>query len=245
MMPRDMTSGFPNRGRMRRNPFDRRNNRSTPLRRLHISRSYSQGSIRLPRGGTAGPDPKSSTGRRPPLPSYARSINGDGFPCRSPGRWGGPRPSGASRARPGDNGNVTAVRASRQPDGSRWSIPTGSAAGLRAVFPSRTGSVGTDLHDRAVHRHRFRLDLDELFLPDILENPFGNPALRPAVHPGVDGMPTSEPGRQSPSFAAMLGNIRDGIGYLRVQDAHIPPLYPKKRCNLLIVPFSQIHLEPP
>ena len=31
---------------------------------------------------------------------------------------------------------------------------------------------------------------------------------RPKIHPGVDGMPTPEPGWQSPPFAAVLGNIQ-------------------------------------
>ena len=73
--------------------------------------------------------------------------------------------------------------------------PAGLADGLRAVFLPRTGSIGMNLHDCAVHRHHFRLDLDELFLLDILENLFENPALRPVAHPSVHRMPTPEPGR--------------------------------------------------
>ena len=46
MNPRKMTSSFSNREKMRRNPFSRGNNRSTSLRRLYISRSYSTGADR-------------------------------------------------------------------------------------------------------------------------------------------------------------------------------------------------------
>ena len=43
MKPRKMTSSFSKREKMRRNPFSRRNSRSTSLRRLSSSRSYAQG----------------------------------------------------------------------------------------------------------------------------------------------------------------------------------------------------------
>ena len=205
---------------MRRKPSNRRNNRPTPLRRLCVSRSYSQGPIRVPGGGTAGPNPKSGAGRRVPLPSYARSWGR--FPLPASRAMGGLRPRAHHRPVRGTAGTSPPFGRPRQPDGAPCPSPTGPAAGLRTVSLSRTGSVGINLHDGAVRRHRFRPDPDGLFLPDMPENPVGNPALRPTVHPGADGMPTPEPERQSPPLAAMPGNVREGIGHLQVRDAHSP-----------------------
>ena len=133
----------------------------------------------------------------------------------------------------------------RQPDEARWPSPAGLADGLRTVILSHTGSVGTNLHDGVVHRYHLRPDPDGLFLPDMFENPVGNPALRPTVHPGVDRIPMPEPGWRPPPFAAMLGNIRDGIGHPQVRDTHIPPLCQQDRWDVLILVFNKFYLEPP
>ena len=54
MNPRNTTSSVSKREKTQRNPFNRRNNRSISLRRVYISRSYSQGSTRVRNGGTTG-----------------------------------------------------------------------------------------------------------------------------------------------------------------------------------------------
>lgn len=115
MKPRKITSSFSKREQMRRNPFGRRNRRSTSLRRLYISRSYTHGSHRVLRGGTIGSNPNGSASWRVALPSYARSINTGSFSRWPPRRRSNLRPSGASWAWPGDSENVTAVRASGPP----------------------------------------------------------------------------------------------------------------------------------
>ncbi len=66
---RKMTSSFSNLEKMRRNPFSLRKSRSTSLRFLYSSRSYSHGSSRLDLGGTTGIMPRSSTSCRVSLPS--------------------------------------------------------------------------------------------------------------------------------------------------------------------------------
>ena len=69
MNPTNTTSSFSNREKMRRNPFNRRNNRSISLRRLYISRLYSQGSIRVRNGGTTGSYPSAKASCRVASPS--------------------------------------------------------------------------------------------------------------------------------------------------------------------------------
>ena len=64
MNPRKSVSSFSKREKMRRNPFNRRNNRSISFRLLYISRSYSQGSTRVLRGGTTGVNPSANASWR-------------------------------------------------------------------------------------------------------------------------------------------------------------------------------------
>ena len=91
MRPMKRMSSFSKSENMRRNPFMPRTNRSVSLRLLYISRSYSQGSAPLFRGGTTGGNPKSNASRRVPLPWYARSMS------RKDPRLCGPRPVNISR----------------------------------------------------------------------------------------------------------------------------------------------------
>ena len=72
--------------------------------------------------------------------------------------------------------------------------PTGLSDGLWAVFLSCNGFIGMNLHDHAVHRYHFWLDLDELFLLDILENRLDNPTLLSTIHLCINGIPMSESG---------------------------------------------------
>ena len=192
-----------------------------------------------------GPEPQIRCRLAGPVPSFARSINRDGFPCRPPNDGAVRVPRAHHGPVPGTAGTSPSFGHPRQPDESRYPIPRGTcrqpadcfsfAHRFRRDGPSRWYCPSTSLP----------ADPNELFLPDMLENPVGNPALRPTVRPGVDGMPTPEPGRQSPPLAAMPGNVRDGIGCLQVRDAHIPPLHPHKRHNVLVLLFSRLHLEPP
>ena len=58
MNPRKSTSSFSKREKTRRNPFNRRNNRSISFRLWYIFRSYAHGCTRVLRGGTTGMNPK-------------------------------------------------------------------------------------------------------------------------------------------------------------------------------------------
>ena len=126
MNPRNITSSFSKREKMRRNPFRRRNRRSTSLRRLYISRSYSQGLRRVLFGGTTGAKPRSSANWRVRSSSYARSITSAGLPDGRPCLSGAFGP--AARRAP-DRGRARGRRPSgrpRQPDESWWSSRRGT-----------------------------------------------------------------------------------------------------------------------
>ena len=103
-----MTSSLSNRVNIRRNPFSRLNSRSTSLRFLYSSLSYSQGSVRLLFGGVTGEEPDSETSFLVSSPSYALSMIIAQGSETVPSSVSSLRPSGASPAWPGEREKITA-----------------------------------------------------------------------------------------------------------------------------------------
>ncbi len=81
MKPKKRASSLSKREKIRRKPFNRLNKRSTSLRLLYTSLSYSHGATRVESGGTTGMNPSSKASWRVSFPSYARSITTCRFSC--------------------------------------------------------------------------------------------------------------------------------------------------------------------
>ena len=98
-----------------------------------------------------------------------------------------------------------------------------------------------DLDDGAVHRHRFELDTRDLLALQVFEHLIQHPVLGPAVHPGVDGVPIAKSCRQSSPFAAMLGDIQDGIEHLSVRNAYIAALDREMWRDAFVLRLGEFH----
>ncbi len=116
MNPRKSTSRCSHREKMRRHPCNRRNNRSTSLRRVDSSRSYAQGLTRVRRGGPTGAYPSATAQGRVWAPADARALSTAG------GAGGGPR-----RERTGERRAI--VRGNQMHRGGP--AASGAAQGLR------------------------------------------------------------------------------------------------------------------
>ena len=195
MKPRKSTSSLSKREKMRRKPFNRRNKRSTSLRLLYSSLSYSQGLTRLESGGTTGSNPNSNASWRVSLPSYARSITidrslrcgpGGGAACGLPVRrglsWGKGEGHGRSSIC-GNHMNLGGPAATRLSDG------------LWSVFFNAPRAIGMNFDHGTVHRVRLELDSHYLFSLQMFEYPVEHTVLGPAVHACVDRVPSAKPGR--------------------------------------------------
>ena len=68
-----------------------------------------------------------------------------------------------------------------------------------------------------------------------------NSVFGPAVHAGVDGMPSAKPRRQSPPLATMLSNIQDCIEHPQIRNAYIAALYWKERCDAFVLVLCEFH----
>lgn len=76
----------------------------------------------------------------------------------------------------------------------------------------------------AVQRHRFDRDLHNLRLLQLLEGPVQNARLRPATHARVNRVPVAEALGQATPFAAVLGDVQDGIQHLQIREADVAAL---------------------
>ena len=140
-----MTSSLSNRVKTRRKPLSLLKSRSTSLRLLYSSLSYSHGFSRLGLGGTTGVKPNSRPKRVVSLPSYAPSISklhGAGI---GPNWTSSLRPSGASPALPGVRLKFNAHSALRRSGAFRCSSASGTPPTKPDGFQTRPTSLGSRL----------------------------------------------------------------------------------------------------
>jgi hypothetical protein len=76
----------------------------------------------------------------------------------------------------------------------------------------------------AVQGNGFDLDADDLIVLQLCEHPIQHPVLRPPIHAGIDGVPIAKPLGQSAPFAALFGDVQDGVQYPHIGQAHIAAL---------------------
>ena len=103
------------------------------------------------------------------------------------------------------------------------------------------GTIGVHLDARAIERHGFDLDLDDLPGLHSLKDLIQDAALGPAHHTGVDRVPGSKLLGEAPPFAALFGDIQDGIEDLEVGEPHITALNREAMGNLLVLGFADFH----
>ena len=201
--PGNATASFSKREKVRRNPCNRRGNRSISLRRLCISQSCTQGSTRIRSGCAAGSCPSANASCRVSSPSCAGSMMSEGH-----------RANSAAYALPGRRGPVPARAGPRrrfehppQPYESWRSSRRGSGRRIGGAF-LRARPVGMSLDDGVVQRRRLELDAqDPLSLP-VRQHLVQHPVPRPAVHPGVDGAPIAKPRHAQPGPATYRMALR-------------------------------------
>ena len=73
-------------------------------------------------------------------------------------------------------------------------------------------------------RHGFELDTHDLLELQVFARPTQNPIIGPAVHSRVNVVPIAESLRQSSPFAALFGDIQNGIEHLPVLNVHTATL---------------------
>ena len=81
-----------------------------------------------------------------------------------------------------------------------------------------------DLDAGAVERESLQLDAHGLLALQVLEDSVEHAAVRPAAHPGVDGVPVAEICRQPMPLATMLGDIQ-GVEHLEIGQADVLALH--------------------
>ena len=98
-----------------------------------------------------------------------------------------------------------------------------------------------DLDAGAVERDRLKLDAHDLFALQVFEYPIEDPVLGPAIHAGIDRVPSAEATRQAPPLAAMLGDIQDGVEHLEIRNPYVATLHGQVARDAGVLRFSDFH----
>lgn len=68
-----------------------------------------------------------------------------------------------------------------------------------------------DLDDGTVQGYGFDLHADDLRVLQLCKYAIQHPALRPTIHASIDRVPVAEPLGQTTPFAALFGDVQDGV----------------------------------
>lgn len=98
-----------------------------------------------------------------------------------------------------------------------------------------------DLDAGAVQTEAFDADCNQALPLKGFENPFEDALLGPPAKPRVDGVPIAVFFRQTPPFAAVLGNIEQRIEQAPVIDFHIAALHRQKRQQQRVLRITEFH----
>ena len=98
------------------------------------------------------------------------------------------------------------------------------------------------LHDRAVQGNRFHANPDDVLALKRLEDPIQHAVLGPPAHSGIDRVPGTISPRQSPPFAAMLGNVKDRVEHAQIVVPYVAPLHWKVTPNPVELLSRDFHI---
>ena len=96
---------------------------------------------------------------------------------------------------------------------------------------------------RAVQRHGVDLHPDDLSMLQPFKYAIKHTGFRPATPARIDGVSAAEALGQATPFAALLGNVQDGIQNLKVREADIAALARKTVFNQAILLFGDLHAD--
>ena len=65
--------------------------------------------------------------------------------------------------------------------------------------------------------------------------------LTPAIHPRIDRVPIAEAFGKTSPFAAVFGDIQDGVQNIQVVESNIATLFRKAILDLLVLSLSNFH----
>ena len=80
-------------------------------------------------------------------------------------------------------------------------------------------------------------DPNDLCVLQACKDAIQDPRLRPAVHAGVDGVPTAKPLGQNAPLAALLGNVEDRVQDVQIRQRNVAALARKAVFDQGIVGF--------
>lgn len=100
-----------------------------------------------------------------------------------------------------------------------------------------------DLDEGTIQRHDFDLDPDDLGLLQLGKHAIQHPALRPAIHAGIDRVPVAEWRGEPTPFAPLLGDVQDSVEHLPIGERHGAALGRQAGVDVMILRLGEFHLR--
>jgi hypothetical protein len=104
------------------------------------------------------------------------------------------------------------------------------------------GSVRVYLHRGGIQRESLNLDTHDLLGLQLFKDAIQYAILCPAIHTRINTVPFTESGRKTAPFAALLGNIQDGVEDLQIRQTNISSLHWQAIFDLFVLLNRDFHL---
>ena len=98
-----------------------------------------------------------------------------------------------------------------------------------------------DRDDRTVQRHGFELHAEDLRLLQLGKDALQYPVFRPPVQARIDRVPVPELLGQTAPFAAVFGDVQDGIENLQVVERDVATLGRQASLDVPILSLGEFH----
>ena len=92
-----------------------------------------------------------------------------------------------------------------------------------------------DLDDGAVQGHGFDLHAEDLRMLQLSKDAIQHPAFRPPIHARIDRVPVAESLGEPAPFAALLGDVQDGVEHVQIVERHVAAWRRQPRLDLAIL----------
>ena len=100
-----------------------------------------------------------------------------------------------------------------------------------------------DLDDGAVQGHSLDLHAEDLRVLQLGKDAIQHPALRPTIHARIDRVPVAEPLGQTAPFAALLGDVQDGVEHVQIVERHVAAWGRQTRLDVAILCVGNFHVR--
>ena len=100
-----------------------------------------------------------------------------------------------------------------------------------------------NLDDGTVQGDGFDLHAEDLRVLQLGKDAIQHPAFRPPIHARINRVPVAESLGEPAPFAALLGDVQDGVEYPQIVERHVAAWRRQTRLDLAILGVGDFHVR--